>query len=107
MLVKIGDKIFNPSDEPISIYLTDEDKLRIGKMPAESHYYSSHPREKSKKEMDAFIEQFKQHIASAKDPWIGTPGPMVQGKYSQPETLEKLKEFNEINNHQGSDRSSE
>ena len=43
MKVKIGNKIYDPNDEPILLILSDTDKENIANMAEEAHYYCVYP----------------------------------------------------------------
>lgn len=43
MRVKIGDKIFNPEEEPIMVILSDSDKHNISMMPDKAKKYCVFP----------------------------------------------------------------
>lgn len=41
MKVKIGDKTYDPNDQPIAVFLAGKDKENIANMPKESNMYCS------------------------------------------------------------------
>jgi hypothetical protein len=45
MRVKIGDKVYSAFDEPIMLFLTEEDKENIKNMPSDCDKYCMYPEE--------------------------------------------------------------
>jgi hypothetical protein len=56
MKVKIGDKIYDASNEPIMIILDDYNKRDICKMPEETHKYCEFPDWISEEEAREFMK---------------------------------------------------
>lgn len=59
MKVKIGNKIYNPSDEPIMIILNELDKQLIGSMGCKAFSYCCFPEQYSQEEMESFMKTNK------------------------------------------------
>jgi len=56
MLVKIGNKIYNPNDEPIMVILSPQDRINIQCMPANGTRYAAFPKEVTREEAEKFME---------------------------------------------------
>ena len=57
MKVKIGNKIFNPEEEPIMIILNDKDKENIKNMKVTATKYICFPKSTSIEEINKFKEE--------------------------------------------------
>ncbi len=57
MKVKVGDKIYDGSTEPIMVILTDVDKENIHNMPIENHKYCQYPDSMSEEEAHEFMKE--------------------------------------------------
>ena len=55
MKVKIGDKIFDPNDQPIMVILTDDDKSNISNMAPKATKYCAFPDSYSEEEIVEFM----------------------------------------------------
>lgn len=56
MKVKIGDKIYDSSKEPIMIMLSEEDKVFISNMDKDNTKYCSYPDESNLEDVIKFME---------------------------------------------------
>ena len=55
MRIKIGDQIFDGSDQPIMVVLDETDRKNIANMPESATRYCLHPPMMDQKELDAWM----------------------------------------------------
>lgn len=68
MLIKIGDTVYDPNEQPISIYLTDQDKQNIVNMHPEAHYMTACQVGIGRESLDQWINEFKDFVAQSEQP---------------------------------------
>lgn len=56
MKVKVGDKIYNGSVEPVMVILSDEDKKNIENMSPNAHKYASFPQDRDVKDVERWMK---------------------------------------------------
>ena len=67
MLVKIGEKIYNPVDQPILVILSEQDKELIRSMDKGTHCYCSYDDKKHT------VEEIREWISKKIEPAVPTP----------------------------------
>lgn len=65
MQIKIGDKIYSPDDQPISIYLSDQDKELIASMQQGFNFFTAAPDGADASELEEFVEDFKKSVENS------------------------------------------
>ena len=64
MLIKIGDTIFDPAEQPISVYLTEADKQNVQALGSERHFITGYPSGTDADQIDRWVSDFKSHVAA-------------------------------------------
>lgn len=72
MRVKIGDKIYNPKDEPIMLILDPIDKLNIMAMPPQNNLQCLHPADYPQDKLKEFMKLPEELV---KPPLASVPKP--------------------------------
>lgn len=62
MLIKIGNKIYDPNVEPLMVILTQKDKENIANMTPEATKYCVFPAEMTRDEVEAFMDNTPDHF---------------------------------------------
>ena len=68
MQVKIGDKIYSDTDQPILLVLSDRDKLNVHAMPVNSNIFCSHPKDMAQEDVKEFMKLPKAPLRPAPNP---------------------------------------
>jgi hypothetical protein len=75
MRVKIGDKIYNPKDEPIMLILDPIDRLNIMAMPPSNNIHCIHPTGYPQDKLEAFMKLPENKKPDASGPLKPVPTP--------------------------------
>jgi translation elongation factor P/translation initiation factor 5A len=57
MLIKIGNKLYDPNIQPVMVILTDKDKENIALMDSEAHKYCAYPEGMNAEEILKWMEE--------------------------------------------------
>jgi len=73
MKIKLGNKIYDPQQEPMLIILDPIDRLNIIAMKPEANIYASYPKGMARADVEKFMDLGKPRASVVEVPTVPTP----------------------------------